>query len=238
MYLEGSKPQHVYRLENKKNTRVKIVIHLLIIGIFSIFIGTKAVELFNSSTSTHYIVQAEQGSSEQLSDVQIAQDREYKLFYDEEFYRTEQLNILDKRTYVLEKYFQANNSPLVGHAQEFIDACDQFGAPKDCVVVAAIAKNESNLCKYYMSAEMKNCWGYGGPGVHRWTFPSFKAGIEQVTNILVNRYGLEYMVDPRKMQRTFCGADPSCETWGGNIIKIMDQIDAFAESLGVGKLRS
>lgn len=238
MYIEDKKPLQKYKRKKYRNPNVKLGINLFLIFLFSLFIGIFVVETINIDNPTSYMVLGESTIASNRTSLIIEQENTQDRFFDEEFYRSENLSVQDKRTFVFEKYFRANNSPLAGHAQEFVDACDRFGAPKDCIVVIAIAKNESNLCKYFMSAEMKNCWGYGGPGIHRWTFNSFKEGIDQVTDILVNKYGQEYMEDPRKMQRTFCGANAACETWGGKILFIMDSIDSFAESLGVGKLRS
>lgn len=186
---------------------------------------------------SHYLVIAETKIRPVINEgLKIDQSIERKLHIDNEFFVNEEISYKDKRAFVLDRYFLANNSPLYGTGNDFVEACDRFGAPKNCIVVAAIAKNESDLCKYYGSEEMKNCWGYGGPGIHRWTFPSFKAGIDQVTDILVNRYGIEYMEDPRLMERTFCGDEPACETWGENILLIMSQIERFAASIGVENL--
>jgi hypothetical protein len=238
MYIEDKKPIQKYKRKRYRNPKVTLTINLLLIFLFSLFAGLIVVEVSNIDFPTNYMVLGESTVAGKRQELVIEQENNSGQFYDDEFFRGENLSVKDKRTFVLERYFSANNSPLAGHAQDFVDACEKFGAPNDCLVVVAIAKNESNLCKYYMSAEMRNCWGYGGPGIHRWTFDSFKEGIYQVTDILVNKYGIEYMVDPRKMQRTFCGANPSCETWGGKILTIMDSIDAYAESLGVGKLRT
>ncbi len=143
---------------------------------------------------------------------------------------------VDKRAYILDLYFKTNDSPLYGTGELFVMACDKYGAPKDCLTVVAIARNETNLCKYHNSAQMHNCWGYGGGGTDRWTFSSFPEAIDIVTNLLVNSYGYEYMVDPSKMEKVFCGPTPECAGWGNNIKYFMAQIDMFSEANGFGKL--
>jgi hypothetical protein len=143
----------------------------------------------------------------------------------------------DRRAYVLDLYFKSFNSPLYGKGQAFVDSCERYGAPNDCILVAAIAKNETMLCTYKFSAEMHNCWGFGGPDSYRMRFNSFEEGIDRVTDVLVNQYGLRYMIDPRLMEDTFCGTeDPLCANWGNQIISIRSQINNYAIELGVGSL--
>jgi hypothetical protein len=142
----------------------------------------------------------------------------------------------DIRINVLEKYFEG--SPLSGTANLFVEACDHFGAPKDCTTVAAIAKHETDLCRYYTSAQTHNCWGFGGPGVYRVKFNSFKEGIFKVTDVLVNQYGIEYMLDARKMEKVFCGPQDECIGWGSRINFFMDQINKLSIQMGYPSLYS
>ncbi|BCX14062.1 MAG: hypothetical protein KatS3mg085_594 [Candidatus Dojkabacteria bacterium] len=143
---------------------------------------------------------------------------------------------VDIREVVLEKYFE--NSPLSGTAHLFVEACDYYGAPRDCVTVAAIAKHETDLCRYYTSAQYYNCWGFGGPGIYRTRFNSFRESIFKVTDVLVNQYGNEYMIDPRKMEKVFCGPQDECIGWGSRIIYFMNQINNLSISMGYAPLYS
>lgn len=146
-------------------------------------------------------------------------------------------NLVDKRVIIFDEYFRVNNSPLYGTANLFVAACDKYGAPRDCITVVAIAKNETDLCKYHISAQMKNCWGFGGAGIYRITFNSWEQAIDRVYDVLVNQYGVEYMLDPTKMEKTFCGTeDPACENWGNKIKTFMRQIDDFSAGTGLGRL--
>lgn len=163
----------------------------------------------------------------------IQKERNYK---DIDFTAT--VKDFDKRTFVLDQYFLINDSPLYGAAKYFTDACNRYNAPKDCTVVAAIAMNETHLCKYHNSAEMKNCWGFGGPDIHRITFKSFEEGIDRVTDVLANQYGYEYMINPSLMERTFCGWEPGCTNWGNGIKRFMDEINNLSKDLGMGDLYS
>ncbi len=143
---------------------------------------------------------------------------------------------VDKRIYVLDEYFKSRNSPLYGQAVHFVEACDKYGAPVDCISTAAIARHETDLCNYYNSADYFNCMGWGGAGPHRMKFSSFEEHIYRATDVLVNQYGPEYMDDPRLMERVFCGPQDECINWGNRILFFMRQIDDFSESLGVGRL--
>ena len=145
----------------------------------------------------------------------------------------------DNSGFVLDQYFQKYNSPLFGYGNVFVKACDQYQAPEDCITVAAIAKHETNLCTYQHSAEMFNCWGFGGGGEYRMKFSSFEESINKVTQVLAQQYGRKYMIDPELMERTFCGVDdPLCAGWGDRIKVIINDINEFSKSINMGDLIS
>ncbi len=146
------------------------------------------------------------------------------------------INLVDERAFVFDQYFLANNSPLYGYGKFFVEKCDQYGAPKDCITIVAIARNETNLCKYKVSAEMHNCWGFGGGGEDRLYFESFEASIDRVSKVLMEGYGPQYMIDPSLMEGTFCGPQDECKNWGNSIKFFIKQIDEFGKTLGVGSL--
>lgn len=142
------------------------------------------------------------------------------------------VGLVDVRAFVLDQYFLENQSPLYGTGKIFVETCDRLGAPKDCRVVAAIARAETDLCKYHTSASYYNCWGFGGAGPHRIYFKSWEESINRVTNSLVNSYGLEYMINPSLMERTFCGWEPGCTGWGNRVKYHMKIIDEYPLKLG------
>ena len=237
MYLEGKKSTYTYENKSRsygKHTNVFLILSILIISLFlSFFI----VQQVNSRIYNSYIVSAKEIKNIELKDVNLNQDTINRLFIDSEFYKGEELSVIDKRIFVFEKYFEANNSPLVGHGDLFVKACDKYGAPKDCISLVAIAKHETNLCKYHISADMFNCLGWGGGAGSRVTFKSFDQMTDRAIDVLVNQYGVERMKDPTLMEKVFCGPQEECIGWGSRIIKIMDSIDQFAQDLGVGSLR-
>lgn len=138
----------------------------------------------------------------------------------------------DWRAYVLDEYFRAHESPLYGTGDIFVAACNEFGAPADCLTVAAIADAETDLCKYGGSHLYYNCWGFGGGGEYRMYFSSWDESIRRVTDVLVNQYGREYMIDPSLMERTFCGWEPGCTNWGNRVKYFMTEISNYALQLG------
>lgn len=140
------------------------------------------------------------------------------------------------REIVFEEYFKRNNSPLQGYAKNFVSACEIYKAPEDCTVVIAIAKVETDLCKYLPSQSQKNCWGFGGAGPNRYLFVSYDVGINLVTNRLVNGYGPEYMVNPNAMEMTYCGPRESCRVWGDNVQSVMDDLEQLSIQLGFPSL--
>jgi hypothetical protein len=143
----------------------------------------------------------------------------------------------DPRVYVLDKYFARYDSPLKGTGKIFVGACRKYAAPQDCLIVAAIAHAETDLCKYYTSADYHNCWGFGGGGADRMRFGSWEESIERVYRTLASSglYGNDVMINPRLMEKTFCGSEPGCTGWGNRVIYFMDNIDAYAKELGVKK---
>lgn len=139
---------------------------------------------------------------------------------------------IDPRAYVLNQYFKKHESPLQGTGEIFVEACERYGAPADCTTVAAIAKAETDLCNYYNSADYYNCWGFGGGGANRMYFNSWEESIDLVTDRLVNSYGNEYMIDPRRMERVFCGWEPGCTGWGNRVLYFMRDISNYSKDLG------
>lgn len=145
------------------------------------------------------------------------------------------VGFVDWRAYVLDSYFAANSSPLYGTGKIFVAACDSYGAPADCTTVAAIARAETDLCKYHNSAEYHNCWGFGGGGAYRMYFNSWEESINLVTDRLVNSYGIQYMINPSLMEKTFCGSEPGCTNWGSRVKYHMNEISNFALRSGFNR---
>lgn len=144
----------------------------------------------------------------------------------------------DFREIVFDYYLELNESPLSGLGSKFVESCEKYGAPNDCTTVLAIARIETDLCKYGPSQVQQNCWGFGGSGENRYYFSSYEDGIDLVTERLVFGYGNYYMINPNEMEMTYCGPRESCRTWGDKVQREMDNINNLSESLGYRSLYS
>ncbi|MCS7317381.1 MAG: hypothetical protein NZZ41_03550 [Candidatus Dojkabacteria bacterium] len=144
----------------------------------------------------------------------------------------------DFRAYVLDEYFRINQSPLYGMGEYIVEICDRYNAPRDCMILPAIAWAETNLCKSPWSASIYNCWGFGGPGENRFRYNSFYESIERVYYSLVFLYGRYYILNPREMQSTFCGRGDECTYWANNVLFAQYQINNLSISLGFPSLYS
>ncbi len=145
------------------------------------------------------------------------------------------LGLQDMRAFVLDQYFLANQSPLYGTGNLFVAACDKYATPKDCTTLAAIARAETDLCKYGISATYYNCWGYGGGGIYRIHFDSWERSIETVTMSMALKYGNAFILDPSTGEKVFCGSEPGCTGWGNRVKYHMQLISDYAKQLGFDK---
>lgn len=225
----------MYKIKSRVNSKRKFVTILLLVMLLlssaMFFSNQTFFDVFNSGKylgeSTHKLdvnnkitIQAEAASKPKNLHKNI----------------TSNFTFQDKREYVLNQYFKSRNSPLFGHADAFVKACDKYGAPKDCITTAAIARHETDLCKYYVSADTYNCMGWGGGPGQRVIFRSFDHHLDVATDVLVNQYGIKFIIDPTLMEKIFCGPQDECIGWGNRVKKFMREIDDFGVSLGVGRL--
>ncbi len=223
-----------FRITNKKKLLFKFVLVVfIVIGINTSFVKVKnEVDRFRTEAFAMGYFNFEKNPEVRI----IGAQQNYQEIYNPSSKLANSFSTTDIRIYVLEEYFRANNSPLAGTAKLFVEACDKYGAPSDCIGIVAIAKHETDLCKYYTSAQMYNCWGWGGAGVNRIRFESFEQSIDVVTSQTMKYYGAPFLTDFRNGQDFFCGRQDECIGWGDRVNRIARQIDDFSEGLGVGRL--
>jgi hypothetical protein len=214
---------------------------IVAIGLITVFVLASIASLtLNHNDASIFFVSADSFNQATIdltlhpNETKVGNSQREQLYKDDSISST--VKTFDKRVYVLDQYFKDNDSPLYGTATYFVAACKLYNAPQDCMVVAAIARNETNLCKYNISAQMHNCWGWGGAGSNRVTFPDFKTAIFRVTEVLVKNYGIESMNDPTIMQGTFCGPQDECIGWGESIKILMNELENYSKSIGMGSL--
>lgn len=138
---------------------------------------------------------------------------------------------------VLDLYFERENSPLRGQGETFSRACRKYGAPADCLLLPAIAKVETDLCKAEggISARQHNCWGFGGSGPNRILYPNFSTAIDEITRRLMSGYGYNFFRNPEIGELAYCGAH--CNTWGEKVNSEISRINQFNISQGYPSLR-
>ncbi|MBD3280107.1 hypothetical protein GF389_01105 [Candidatus Dojkabacteria bacterium] len=143
-----------------------------------------------------------------------------------------EIGTLDSRAWVFDQYLRQNDSPLAGHGEDFVNACDKYNTPRDCTLLIAIAKVETDLCKTGISARQYNCWGYGGSGENRIEYSSFQQAIDDITGRLMNGYRARFFEDPEAGELFYCGSH--CNTWGDKVKEVQNQLKKYAEELGYG----
>ncbi len=135
------------------------------------------------------------------------------------------------KSYVFDKYFELHNSPLQGYGKNFVDACEKYGAPEDCLLMVAIAKAETDLCKTGISNDQKNCWGFGGSGENRILYPNYATAIDEVTRRVMNGYGARFFNDAHNGELYYCGMH-CAPKWGNIVNSYKSEINEFGIKLG------
>lgn len=216
----------MYRLNHYLNNLLfyiilSAVISLLLTSIYSV---AQNINTYNSK------VLAVEDSTNSSYSLEIKNEEDDKFSY--------KIEKIDYRVIVFDYYLKINNSPLQGLGSKFVESCDRYDAPADCTVVLAIARIETDLCKYLPSQTQQNCWGFGGADTNRYYFSSYEAGIDLVNKRLVFGYGKEFMIDPNTAEMTYCGPRESCSVWGDNVLNEMNNINNLSIQLGYKALFS
>ncbi|MBI2601242.1 glucosaminidase domain-containing protein [Candidatus Daviesbacteria bacterium] len=126
----------------------------------------------------------------------------------------------DQRVKILADYLAKYNSPLQYHAQDFIDAADEYGI--DWRLVPAIAGVESTFGRFIPGGY--NAWGWGVYGTQAIYFTSWKDGIFTVSKGLKENYISKGLTDPYAMNRIYA-ASPA---WGWKVDYFLKDIDSFS----------
>src|SRR3990170_287093 len=116
---------------------------------------------------------------------------------------------LGSRASILALYLARFNSPLQYHAQDFIDASEDFGL--DWKMLPAIAGVESTFGKQIPGGF--NAWGWGVYGSQAIYFQSWRDGIFTVAKGLRENYLNRGLKDPYSINRIYA-ASPH---WGGKV---------------------
>lgn len=136
--------------------------------------------------------------------------------------------------YLFDRYFAQNKSPLAGHGEDFVRACQKYHTPSDCTLLPAIAKVETDLCKTGISEQQHNCWGFGGSGPNRIVYKNFPEAIDNITQRLMSGYGAEFFANPNRGALSYCGGH--CTNWGNYVQAEREKINSYFIVNGYGKL--
>ncbi len=128
--------------------------------------------------------------------------------------------LMDKRAEILASYLAQYGSPLQYHAQDFIDASDEYGV--DWKLVPAIAGTESTFGKFIPGGY--NAWGWGVYGTQAIYFDSWRDAIFTVTKGLKEGYINKGLTNPYTMNRVYA-ASPA---WGRHVAYFMNDLDKYA----------
>lgn len=91
----------------------------------------------------------------------------------------------DARGDILKKYLSEYNSPLAPYSYYIVNVADEYNI--DFRLITAIARQESNLCKY-IPENTYNCWGWGIHSRGTLGFNSYEEGIKTVSEGLKKEY--------------------------------------------------
>ena len=131
---------------------------------------------------------------------------------------------LDPRIVVLRAYLDKHNSPLEPHAEDFIDAADEYGV--DWKLVPAITGVESTFGKHTPGNALYpsyNGWGWGVYGTQALYFKSWRDGIFTVTKGLKENYINKGLTEPYSINRVYA-ASP---VWGSHVTFFINDLTAF-----------
>lgn len=133
---------------------------------------------------------------------------------------------LDKRATILRAYLAQYNSPLQYHAQDFIEAADEYDL--DWKLVAAISGTESTFGKFIPGGHVQgytsyNAWGWGVYGDQSLGFKSWRHGIFTVSEGLRKNYLNRGLNNPYEINRIYAAST----TWGSKVTYFMEDIEKF-----------
>lgn len=132
----------------------------------------------------------------------------------------------DIRVTVLRAYLAKKNSPLVAHAEDFVEAADTYDV--DWKLVPAISGVESSFGQFIpggheLGYTSYNGWGWGVYGTQSLKFKSWREGIFTVTEGLKTNYINKGLTTPIAMNHVYA-ASP---TWGVKVAFFIEDLSRF-----------
>lgn len=128
---------------------------------------------------------------------------------------------LDRKAKILTVYLSRFNSPMQYHAQDFIDASNEYNL--DWKLLPSIAGVESTFGKQIPGGY--NAYGWGVYGNQALYFNSWRDGMFTVAKGLRENYLNKGLTDPYSINRIYA-ASPF---WGKNVTYFMKDLQKFAD---------
>lgn len=126
----------------------------------------------------------------------------------------------DARVELVRLYLQRFGSVLEPYAAFIVQTADKYNL--DYRLIAAIAQQESNLCKF-IPAESYNCWGWGIHSKGSLGFQSYEEAIETVSKGLSEEYIEKGYVTPEQIMSKYTPL--SNGSWAAGVTKFMGDME-------------
>ena len=126
----------------------------------------------------------------------------------------------DARSLILHEYLQTLDSPLQGHVSDILTAADTYNL--DFRLIVAIARQESNLCKYIPEGG-HNCWGWGIHQRGTLGFDDYTQAIWTVSKGLREDYLDDGLTTPEQIMARYTPSSPG--TWAAAVSQFMGEME-------------
>lgn len=125
----------------------------------------------------------------------------------------------DARTELIRQYLEKYDSPLEPYASFLVETSDKYKL--DYRLLAAIAQQESNLCKK-IPDESHNCWGWGIHSRGTLTFTSYTEAIDTVAKGVKEKYVDIGLTTPEEIMGKYTPS--SNGSWANGVNLFMNQM--------------
>lgn len=129
---------------------------------------------------------------------------------------------MDQEAEILADYLEYRGSPLKYHAQDFVDAANEYNL--DWKMLPAIAGVESTFGKFTPGGY--NAWGWGVYGTNAIYFKSWKEAIFTISKGLREDYFDRGLTNPYSINRVYAES----KSWGRKVSFFISDLDRFEKS--------
>lgn len=131
-----------------------------------------------------------------------------------------QITAGDARETILQRYLYKFDTPLANYTNEIISAADEYDL--DFRLLVAIARQESNLCKYIPEGG-HNCWGWGIHARGTLGFENYQQAIWTVSKGLRENYLDDGLTTPESIMTRYTPS--SNGSWAYAVRLFMEEME-------------